>query len=65
MITNVVQYLATKGHLARFDQAAANLEAQLASKDAPRLLQVEVDAVRSQADDLRTEIIEYERVRSV
>jgi hypothetical protein len=65
MITNEVQYLATKGHLERFDQAAANLEAQHARRDAPRLHQVELDALRSQANDLRAEIIEYEQVRSV
>ena len=64
MITNEVQYRATKGHLERFEQAAANLEAQLVEKSAPRLLQVELDAVRSQAKDLRAEIAEYEQLRS-
>jgi len=64
MITNEVQYRATKGHLERFEQAAANLEAQLADKGAPKLLRVELDAVRSQADDLRAEIADYEQLRS-
>lgn len=64
MITNEVQYRATKGHLEQFEQAAANLVAKLAEKGAPKLLQVELDAVRSQADDLRAEIAEYEQLRS-
>jgi hypothetical protein len=65
MIANEVQYLAAKGHLERFDRAAANLEAQLARNGPPKLLQMELDAVRSQADDLRAEIVEYERVHSI
>jgi hypothetical protein len=65
VITNEVQYLATKEHLERFELAATKLEAQLARKNAPGLLQVELDAVGSQADDLRTEIVEYQQVRSV
>jgi len=58
MIDNEMQYLPAKGHLERFDRAAANLEAQFARKSAPELLQVELDALRSQADDLRAEILE-------
>jgi hypothetical protein len=59
VITNDMQYRATKAHLATFDQAAAILEATLAAGDAPRLTQLELDAVRAQADDLRAEIEEY------
>ena len=65
MITNEVQYRATKAHLATFDEAAANLEATLANGGArARLTQLELDAVRAQADDLRAEIEEYDRLRS-
>lgn len=61
MITNEVQYRATKAHLAKFDQAAANLEAR---RDRSKLARLELDAVRAQADDLRSEIEEYELLRS-
>ena len=65
MITNEVQYRATKAHLAKFDEAATNLEATLAEGGArTRLTQLELDAVRAQADDLRSEIEEYDRLRS-
>ena len=64
MITNEVQYRATKTHLDTFDQAAANLAAELDRALDPRLLRLELDAVRSQADDLRAEIAEYEALRS-
>jgi len=64
VITNEVQYHATKTHLDRFDEAAANLKAKLAQDPPSRLTQLELDAVRAQADDLRGEIIEYEHLRS-
>jgi len=65
VITNEVQYRATKAHLAKFDEAAANHEVTLAKGGArARLTQLELDAVRAQADDLRAEIEEYDRLRS-
>jgi HTH-type transcriptional regulator/antitoxin HigA len=65
VITNEVQYRATKAHLAKFEEAAANLEVTLAKGGArARLTQLELDAVRAQADDLRAEIEEYDRLRS-
>jgi len=64
MITNEVQYRATKAHLERFDEAASNLEARLEEGGSSKLVKLELDAVRSQADDLRTEIEEYEHLRS-
>ena len=65
MITNEVQYRATKAHLDKFEAAAANLQAKLAKGGADaRLTQIELDAVRAQADDLRVEIEEFERLRS-
>ena len=64
MITNEVQYRATKAHLEQFDAAAANLGAKSRRGARSKLAQVEIDAVLAQADDLRTEIDEYERLRS-
>lgn len=64
MITNEVQYRATKAHLEQFDAAAANLGAKPDGGERPKLAQLEIDAVRAQAHDLRTEIEEYERLRS-
>jgi len=62
MITNEVQYRATKAHLERFEQAAANLAAQEGKPN--RLRQLELDAVNAQADDLRAELADYEQLRS-
>jgi HTH-type transcriptional regulator/antitoxin HigA len=64
MITNEVQYRATRAHVERFEQAARNLEDALAEDRGNKLLRLELDAVRSQADDLRDEIAEYEHLRS-
>ncbi len=64
MITNEVQYRATKAHLEQFAQAEANLEARAGSGSRSRLAQLEIDAVRSQADDLRAELDEYEQLRA-
>jgi HTH-type transcriptional regulator/antitoxin HigA len=62
MITNEVQYRATKAHLERFEQAAANLAARPGPPG--KLGQLEIDAVQAQADDLRAEIAEYEQLRA-
>lgn len=64
MITNEVQYRATKAHLERFDAAAANLEADSEGGKGSKLARLERDAVRAQADDLRTEIRDYELLLS-
>ena len=63
MITNEVQYRATKAHLRQFDEALANLEAKAAPKRS-KLTQLEIDAVGAQAEDLRAEIDEYDHLRS-
>lgn len=63
MITNEVQYRATKTHLATFEEAAANLEARLGPNPS-KLARLELDAVRAQAGDLRAELAEYELLRS-
>ena len=64
MITNEVQYRATKAHLAQFEEALANLEAKARVGKRSRLAQLEIDAVCSQSDDLRAELDEYESLRS-
>lgn len=64
MITNEVQYRATKAHLEQFAQAEVNLEARAGTGSRSRLAQLEIDAVRSQADDLRAELDEYEQLRA-
>ena len=61
MITNDVQFRSTKAHLARFEEAAVNLAAA-AGKRPSKLQQLEIDAASAQADDLRREIEEYERL---
>ncbi len=64
MITNEVQYRATKAHLARFEEAETNLETLAGTGKRTKLAQLEIDAVRAQADDLRAELREYERLRA-
>jgi len=61
MITNEVQYRATKAHLDRFDEAAANIESRPGKRT--KLEQLELDAVRSQADDLRAELVDFDQLR--
>lgn len=64
MITNEVQRRATEAHLRQFEEALANLEAKHRGKKRTKLAQLEIDAVRSQAEDLRAELDEYDRLRS-
>jgi HTH-type transcriptional regulator/antitoxin HigA len=61
MITNDVQYRSTKAHLRQFEEALANLEAT-AGKHPTKRQKLEIDAVAAQADDLRAELAEYERL---
>lgn len=63
MITNEVQYRNTKAHLARFEEALANLRVKAGDKPS-KLAQAEIDAVASQGEDLRAELVEYDRLRS-
>jgi hypothetical protein len=64
MITNDLQYRTTKSHLTRFDQAATNLSMQLDQDSDSQLIRLELAVVRSQSDDLRDEIAEYEALKS-
>lgn len=64
MITNEVQYRSTKTHLARFDEAIANLEATSPTGRDRKLRDVQLAALRSQAEDLRAELHEYDELRS-
>ena len=61
MITNEVQYRATKAHLERFDEAADNIEGRRGKPT--KLDKLELDAVRAQAADLRAELAEFDRLR--
>ncbi|MGH8991714.1 MAG: helix-turn-helix domain-containing protein [Acidimicrobiia bacterium] len=63
MITNEVQYRATKAHAARFEAALRNLESRDDSPDRKRR-QLEIAAVRAQLGDLEAELAEYEQLRS-
>jgi len=64
MITNEVQHRATKAHLGQFEEALVNLETKAGAAKRSKLAQLEIDAVRSQAEDLKAELEEYERLRS-
>jgi HTH-type transcriptional regulator/antitoxin HigA len=64
VITNEAQYRATKAHLAKFEEAAANLRANPVAGRSAKLARLELDAVRSQAEDLRAELAEYDLLRS-
>lgn len=64
MITNDVQRRSTDAHLRQFAEALANLEANSPGKQRSKLAQLEIEAVRSQAEDLRAELEEYDRLRS-
>ena len=62
MIANDIQYCNTKAWLARFEASAAELEESAGSKRT-RLQQLQIDASNAQADDLRTELTDFEALR--
>ena len=61
MITNEVQYRATRAHLERFVLAAANIEARPGKRT--KLEGLEIDALRAQAGDLRAELADFDQLR--
>ena len=64
MITNEVQYRATRTHLNRFEEAISNLEGQMPAVREQKRRSLELGALRSQAADLKAELAEYELLRS-
>ena len=65
MITNERQYRITKGWLKKFDAAAALHEQSEPPPDVhPTIHQAGTDAVRSEAEALRDQLKEYERLRA-
>lgn len=62
MITNEVQYRATKAHAAQFEEALRNLQADTTLDRKRR--ELEIAAVRAQLGDLQAELAEYEELRS-
>ena len=64
VITNEFQYRNTKTVLAEFEATLEALEARPDMAMRPKLRAIEIAAVRSQADSLRDELVEYERLRS-
>lgn len=64
MITNEVQFRNTKAWLARFDSSTLALETLYPVGDRTRLQQLQIDASAAQASDLRSELVEYEAMRS-
>jgi len=63
VITNEARCRSTEAHLRQFDEALANLEALARPDERSRLEQLQIDAVRAQADDLRAELDAYRRSR--
>ena len=64
MITNDVQFRNTKSWLARFETDAAEMEVRFPADGRSRLEQLQIDAARAQADDLRVELADYELLKS-
>jgi ribosome-binding protein aMBF1 (putative translation factor) len=64
MITNEVQYRATRAHAEQFEQALANLTNTAVDAADRKRHQLEKAAVCAQLDDLRAELAEYEQLRT-
>ena len=64
MIKNEKQYRMTKTHAEKFRQAIAEVTANPDRSLSARLRRAEVDALKSQLEDLEIEIKQYESLRS-
>jgi hypothetical protein len=64
MITNEAPYPTTRTPLARFEEAIANLEGQAPGVRDQMRRSLELGALRSQAADLKTELVEYDNTHS-
>lgn len=64
MIKNERQYRLTKAQADGFDRAMAEATATPNPSIHPRLRKAELDGMRSQRDDLRSELRDYEKLRS-
>jgi ribosome-binding protein aMBF1 (putative translation factor) len=64
MIKNERQYRITKAQVDRFERGMAETMTKPNPAIHPKLRKAELDALRSQLDDLRSEIREYEALRS-
>lgn len=64
VITNDFQYRNTKTLLAKFEATIDELEGSRVTAPRPKLRAIEIAAVRSQAESLRDELEEFDRLRS-
>jgi Helix-turn-helix len=65
MITNERQHRITKAEIRRFEEAVAHAEAQEPAEDVhPRLQEAMIEGLRSQLEELRSEVSEYEALRA-
>lgn len=64
MIKNERQYKITRGQVANFERALRQLEEQPDARLHPRLRRAEIDGARSQLEEMREEIAEYEKLKS-
>jgi ribosome-binding protein aMBF1 (putative translation factor) len=64
MITNEVQHRNTKAWLTRFESSTAELETLYPLAGRTLMQQLQLDASHAQAADLRSELSEYEAMRS-
>jgi ribosome-binding protein aMBF1 (putative translation factor) len=64
MIKNERQYRITKAQAERFEQTVAEVTASPNRAIHPKLRNAELDGLRSQLEDLRRELQEYEALRS-
>ena len=64
MITNRRQYRISKAQLGRFEDALERMEAERSDRTDvhPLIVQAEIDAMRSQAEELHRDITEYEEL---